>query len=153
MELNRRNLILHKYVENSNVSIRKISKNLNIPKSTVGDVIQRFKETLTTNRKNGSGGSHGQENRKDAQKVIQCFAKDPKISTRSIARKLKKSQSFVQRAKKKGGLKTFKAQKVPDRDAKQNRTMKSRCRKIYDQELTKCKCVVMDDETYTFKKF
>lgn len=58
------------------------------------------------------------------------------------------SQSYVQKAKRRAGLNSFKAQTAPDRNANQNISAKTRSRRLYDSLLTKFDCVVMDDETY-----
>lgn len=152
-ELQRRKLILHEYMQNEEMTIRQIAKKVNLPNSTVGKVIKNFKERLTIERKYGSGGEHSQSQNAARQRVRKEYSKNPKVSSRTVAKTAKKSQSFVQKTKKVFGLRSYKAQAAPDRDAKQNMTAKSRCRKLYDTQLTKHECVIMDDETYCYKKF
>ena len=62
-------------------------------------------------------------------------------------------KSFVQKAKKRAGLRSFKVQKAPNRNEKQNRTAKTRTRKLYTQMLTKPHCCIMDDETHVKADF
>lgn len=152
-ELQRRKLILHKYMKNEGLTIRKIAKKVNLPNSTVGKVLKNFKERLTIERKPGSGGLHNRRLNNAAERVLKEYSKNPKISSRTVAKTVKKSQSFVQKIKKIYGLRSYKAQAAPDRNAKQNMNAKSRCRKLYDTLLTKHECVIMDDETYCYKKF
>ena len=64
MEINNRKRILHKYEENPNMSFSMIGKTLGISKSTVRDVINRFKSNLSVDRAKGSGRKTGYDNKK-----------------------------------------------------------------------------------------
>lgn len=143
-----RERILHEYVENSLLSYRDIAKRLKCPQSTVCRVLKKFREHLTIDRKPGSGGLQGVKNKKKDEKVVNMFASNPKISSRDVAKKVKMSQSYVQKVKRRAGLRSYKAQAAPDRDSKQNSSAKKRSRKLYENFITKFACVVMDDETY-----
>lgn len=152
-ELKARQIILHEYIKNPALSARKIGKNVKLHHSTVSRVLNRYKEGLTVARKPGSGGEHGQSDENSARKVLRAFSQDPKVSTRSVAKSVRKSRSFVQKVKQRASLRSFKAQTAPDRDAKQNFTAKSRSRKLYESKITKYECIVMDDETYCYQNF
>lgn len=85
--------------------------------------------------------------------MVGAFKRKPNASVRDVAKKLHVSKTFVQNTKTRAGLRTFKVQKSPNRDEKQNTVAKSRARKLYDQKLTKPHCCVMDDETYVKADF
>ena len=76
----------------------------------------------------------------------ECFWK-------SRGEKLQLSKTFVQDAKKREGLHTYKVQKAPNRNKRQNMVGKSRARKLYIQMLTKPHYLIMDDETYVKADF
>lgn len=148
-----RERILHEYVENSMLSYRDIAKRLKFPQSTVCRVLKRFRERLTIDRKPGSGWLQGVKNKKKDESVVRIFASNPKISSRDVAKKVKMSQSYVQKVKRRAGLRSHKAQAAPDRDSKHNLSAKKRSRKLYENFITKFACVVMDDETYVKADF
>ena len=152
-EIERRELILHEHIKNPTLGIRQLGKKLGIAKSTVSDVLNRFSERLSLDRKLKISSNKGAQDRQLASKVVTHYKRNPKISSRDIAKKLKVSQSYVQKVKKRAGLKSFKAQITPDRNTNQNITAKSRSRKLYDNLLTKFDCLVMDDETYCKANF
>lgn len=54
MEVEQRKKIVHKYLENPERSHRKIAKDLNIAPSTVWYVIERYRATLSVDRKGRS---------------------------------------------------------------------------------------------------
>lgn len=123
---------------------------LNIPKSTVGDVIKRFKSTLTTERAKGSGRKPGPVDKKQHQKVVRSLKANPGLSLRDRAKKQGGSKSYVHKTMKRAGLKSYHAVKVPNRTDKQLSSVKTRTRLLYDNVLTKFTgYIIMDDETYT----
>lgn len=143
-----RKLILHEHVNNPNIGNRELARRLKISQSTVSFVLKKFRERFTIERKQGSGGKQGVKYPEVEKKIVALFKKSPKMSTRDMAKKVGKSSSYVQKVKKRAGLKSFKAQATPDRNAQQNFYARSRSRKLYEELLTKHDCVVMDDETY-----
>jgi transposase len=147
-ECQQRELILLKHTEKPDLSYRALSKLLKCPQSTVCSVLKKFRERLTVERKSGSGGKQGVKDKRKEARVLPLFTANPKLSSRDVARKVQMSQSYVQKVKSRAGLKSFKAQAAPNRDARQNLSAKQRARKLYDNFLTKFSCVVMDDETY-----
>lgn len=148
-----RDKILRIHHENKDLSHRSIAKTLGIANSTVSRVIKRFEERLTTDRKPRSEGKSIPYNTKNHNRVVGAFNRNPNASVRDVAKKLHLSRSFVQKAKTKAGLRTFKVQKAPNRDEKQNKSAKTRARKLYLNMLTKVECCIMDDETYVKADF
>lgn len=147
-ELQQREMILLKHTENHLLSYRALAMLLKYPQSTVCSVLKKFRERLTVERKPGTGGKQGIRHKKKEARVLQLFNTNPKISSRDVAKKVQMSQSYVQKVKTRAGLRSYKAQAAPDRNAQQNLTAKRRARKLYDNFLTKFKCIVLDDETY-----
>lgn len=143
-----REAILHKRVENPDMSHGDIAKSLKIAKSTVTKVLKNFQQRLTLKRKVGSGGNHDSRFVAERKKVIKEFKKKPNISVRDVAKKVKMSPSFVQKVKKSAGLKSFKVGVAPNRNDSQNKSAKSRSRKLYDTMLKEYDCIILDDETY-----
>ena len=148
-----RKRILHIYTEDSTASYRTIARRLGIGKSTVANVINNFIRRLSIERKPGTGRKTGPVCKKTEAKVVAIFKKNPNISVRDVAKKVGKSSSFVQKVKKRKGLRTFKVRKAPNRTDKQDCTAKTRARKLYDAILTKFECVIMDDETFVKSDF
>lgn len=142
-----REKILHKSVQNPSMSHHDISKSLGIPRSTVSSVLKRFRDTLTVDRKPGSGGKRNDNFKLQRNAVLRMIKRNPNLSIRDVAKKVKMSYSFVQKVKKAAGYKSFKIIKTPNRNEKQETSAKSRARKLYERMLTKFDCVVMDDET------
>jgi predicted transcriptional regulator len=152
-EKQRRELILRKHLENPQLSHRNIGKQLGIVQSTVSRVIKRYYETLSIERKEKCGQNGWSISDQDHKRVVKVFKRNPNASVRDVAKKLNLSKSFAQRAKEREGLHTYKVQKAPNRDERQNTVGKSRARKLYTQMLTKPHCLIMDDETYVKADF
>lgn len=149
MEHENREKILHKFNENPKASGRSIAKKLKMPKSTVADVLKRFKETLTIGRAPHPSRKCGPKNKELAKKVTRSFKANPALSDRDRARRYGTSRSFVRRLRSDKGYKSYRMIKKPNRTDKQNSTAKSRARKLYDEVLKKFEgCILMDDETY-----
>lgn len=151
MEVNQRESreqILSKHLEFPDLSHRQLGKMLNIHHSTVSRVLKRFQERLTLDHGKGAGRKPGPENKKTEGKVKRMIKANPNVSSRDLAKKIGMSQSYVQNAKKRAGLHTYKVQNFPNRDERQQSTAKTRARKLYEKMLTKYGCCVMDDETY-----
>ena len=62
------------------MSFSMIGKTLGIAKSTVRDVINRFKTNITVDRAKGSGEKTGSVNKKLTNKIFQSCRKNPGIS-------------------------------------------------------------------------
>lgn len=152
-EQRQREEILRTYLDNPELSHRAISRKLGMVQSTVSRVLNRYNERLTIDRKKKSGQNGSPYSVKDHKRVVQAFKRNPNSSVRDVAKKLHLSKTFVQDAKKREGLHTYKVQKAPNRDERQNTVGKSRARKLYTQMLTKPHCLVMDDETYVKADF
>lgn len=152
-EIEVRKKILNIFNENPKMSQSKIAKTLGIAKSTVQNVLFNFRKTLTVERKSGSGRKAGPVDKKLAKKIVDTFKRNPSLSNSDVADKCSVSKSYVQKIKKNAGLKSYKVTTTPNRDEKQEISAKSRCRKLYDQLLTKYDCIVMDDETYVKADF
>lgn len=148
-DLENRKLILHKSAENPTWSHSMIGKSIGVPKSTVGNVLRRFTKSLSAERSKGQGRKPGPVNKNLHQKIIRSFKQNPGLSNRKRAERLGTSEWMVRKTKKRAAYNTYKAIKVPNRNEKQSKVVKSRARKLYDEVLTKFNgCIVMDDETY-----
>lgn len=149
----RREIIVHKYLENPTASFSSIAKSVKISASTVRDVINRLKERNTVDRKIRSRKVDC-FNPKLMSNVVSFMKRYPNRSLRYVAQKFGTNLSFVFRAKKKSGLRSYCVEKHPRRDEKGRAKAKLRARKLYDQFLTKNEgCLVMDDESYIFADF
>ena len=152
-EQERHKIVLRTYLENPDLSHRAIGRKLEIVQSTVSRVLNRYNERLTVDREKKSGQNGSPCSEKDHKRVVQAFKRNPNSSVRDVAKKLQLSKTFVQDAKKREGLHTYKVQKAPNRNERQNTVGKSRARKLYTQMLTKPHCLIMDDETYVKADF
>lgn len=70
-----------------------------------------------------------------------------------MAKKVGCSRATVHRIKADSGLKSYKVQKVPDRNAVKNKEAKTRAKALQKNFLEKYSCCVMDDETYVLADF
>lgn len=143
-----RKLIASTIIENPGISQRNLAKKLNMPKTTIQNILTNLKNRGTIERKRGSGRKKGSVNKDIERKVKALFKRNPNTSVRDMAEKIGTSKSTVQRMKQRLGLKTFKVQKVPDRSEEKEAICKRRARKLYENFLTKFSCCVIDDETY-----
>lgn len=149
-----RRIIISKYLENPQKSVKMIAKELNFPNSTTSDVIKRYKETLSISRKPGSGGNRVVTDPKLAQKLVKYVEKNPNKSEREMAIKFNMSKSWIHKMLVKHNLRSFKVQKSVNRTDQQAQRAKTRARNLYDTLLRgKKRCVVMDDESYVVADF
>lgn len=154
MEAERREKIVHSYLENPLWSASRLAKQLKLPRNTVWRVIKRYKETLTTIRKPQANRRSGTVDRKLRGKILKTIKRNPNLSDRDLARKFGAAHSTVRRTRLREGIKSYRASKQPNRTIKQNSVAKIRARKLYDQVLTKFDgCLLMDDETYVKADF
>lgn len=149
-----RQKIVSKYLKNPNLGPREIGRQLGLPKSTVSDVIKRFKETNTVERQRAGGRKPGVVNQSLASKVIKFVKKKPTATEREMAQKYGVSQSWIHKVVVSSGLKAFRVQKKANRNDQQALRAKRRARKLYDRYLRgKKSCVILDDETYCVADF
>lgn len=154
MEDRRRKLILHTHVDNPTWSGAKIAKQLNIAKTTVCDVLRRFRERNSVDRAVQKKRRSGTYDRQLNRKVLRTVRANPGLSEHEIARKCGAARSTVRRICQRAGLHSYKAIKQPNRKMKQSLVTKTRARKLYDQVLTKYQgCLLLDDETYVKMDF
>lgn len=152
-ELKTRELIIEIFHENPKWTFKHIARKSKVCRETVSKVIKKFHKDLTVGRKHGSGAKKGIRNQKTATKVTSLFKKDPGLSTRKVAQKAGCSKTFVERVKKQKQLRTYKVQKVPDRNAVKNEEAKKRAQKLKRDFFSKFHCCVMDDESYVLADF
>lgn len=81
-----RNAIIIEYFKQS-LSQREISAKTSTPRSTVKDVINKFKHLNTTTRKKGSGRRHSLD-AQDRAIIFEEIKKNPKISSPKLATEL-----------------------------------------------------------------
>ena len=138
-----REKIMHKYLQNPNSSYNSIAKSFQIHPYTVSRVIQRF----SIKHKSGGGRKEGF---KDIiiRKLVNSFKNNPRLSLRERAKIYGFSHSFIAKVRNKHGFHSFKAQKVPNRSETQQKSARTRGRKLYDNFISKNFCIIEDDETY-----
>lgn len=149
-----REKIVHKYLENTNVSKRSIAKAVSEPVTTVCRVINNFLEGTTIKRKKGSGRPAGPIDLNLLNKIKRTYTRKPSSSERDIADSLNTSKSTVHRYKRHLGLRSFIAQKAAGRSESDDKVVRKRARKLYTDFLTTLDgCIIMDDETYVKNDF
>lgn len=130
-----RKLTVHTYIENTTQSFASIAKKFEIGRKTVSTVKHRYSENLTVERTPGGGCSKGPANPAISAKVLRSIKNNFGLSDRDRAKKCETSRGNV-RIISARDLKSFKAVKQPNRNDKQNLTVKPRSRKLYDKVLT-----------------
>lgn len=127
----------------------KIAKLLKIPRSTVYTILSKFKQTLTIDRKKGSGKKRSFKDKKKVRDVIRSLSTNSGLSNRDRAKKYGCSEFLIRKIKKRHGYKSYHRLKVPHRSEKQNLIAKKRARILYKLLCAKKNgCLCMDDETY-----
>lgn len=145
---------MDKWLENPKKSQKTIARLVGVTQQTVSNVISKFKETKSVQRKPGSGSKHGTRDKNLEKKVLVSLRRNPVVSVRDLAKKLNAAKSTIHDIKTRNGFKTFKMQKKPRRDDKGLKVAKSRARKLYDVLLKQHHgCIVQDDETYVKADF
>ena len=153
-EEDNRKIIITKYLENVHKSVGLIAKEINLPKTTVYNVIKSYKQTLVITRQSGSGRKSGWVNPKQANRIAQSVVRKPNSTVRELAAKFEVSKSLVQKNLTVRNLRSFQVQKSTNRTDQQAARAKSRSRRLCDKFLRgQKKCVVMDDETYVVLDF
>lgn len=125
-----RSKIIKTFQQNPFWSFKKIAKQLKVHRDTVSKVIKRYEEDLTIARRHGSGRNKGPQDVGKARKVENLLRRVPNISGRKAARLAECSDFFVRKVKANAGMKTFKVQKVPDRNATKNSEAKKKSKKV-----------------------
>jgi transposase len=152
-ELEKREFIVKKFLENPRWTFKKIAREVNVTEKTVSSAIKRYQESFNLQRKHGSGRKKGFHNAKKAKEIVAKLQQNPNLSNRKLADKVKTSEATVRRVKKSVGMKTYKVQKIPDRNAEKNLEAKNRARKLKCEFFQENECCIMDDETYVLADF
>lgn len=152
-EIETRELIIRIFLENPRQYHKTIAKKAKVLRKTVSRVIKNYKENLSIERKSGSGRKKGFERPEAAKKIVTSLERNPGISNRKLASKVGCSEGTVRNVKKNAGLKTYKVQTVPDRNATKNIEAQKRARKLKFNFFDKKSCCIMDDETYVLCDF
>ena len=140
--------IMHKYLQNLNSSYNSIAKSLQIHPYTASHVIQRFSPKKSIKRKSGGRRKEGFKDIKLVRKLVNGFKNNPSLALRERAKIYGFSHSFVAKVRNKHDFHSFKAQKVPNRSESQQKSARTRGRKLYDNFISKNFCIIEDDETY-----
>lgn len=140
---------MHKYLENPSWSGRKIARDLEMPKSTVNNVLNRYKDTLSIERKTRTVKAKGTRDQELREKVLRSIKVNPGLSDNDRAKRYGTSKSTIRRIRIYAKLTSYRTIKYPNRSEKQQSIAKKRARRLYEQVLTKFNgCIIMDDETY-----
>ncbi|KAF2887429.1 hypothetical protein ILUMI_18744 [Ignelater luminosus] len=97
-EINRRKVI-SSYLTNPNKTYSAVAKELNMPRTTVSDIIKRYRETKTTERKSGTG-KRERGNVTREKKIRSYYDRHPNASVGEIATKFQTVPSNICRIKK-----------------------------------------------------
>lgn len=108
---------------------------------------------MTIDRKPGSGRKQGPHDIGKAKKIECILKRAPNTSGKKASRVAQCSDYLVRKVKANAGLKTYKVQKIPDRNAVKNLDVKSRARKLKSNFMQKYSCCIIDDETYVLADF
>lgn len=152
-ELEKREIIIKNFNEHPTFTYGKIAKIAKVNRKTVSKVIKNYKIRLNVLRKSGSGRPEGFRSPKKIRKAISTLKAKPNVSNRQLSAKIGYSESMVRKIKKKSGLRTYKVQTVPDRNATQNVNAKNRAKLLKRNFFKANSCCVMDDETYVLCDF
>ena len=131
-----REKIMHKYLQNPNSSYNSIAKSLQMQPYTVSSVIQRFSQTKSIKRKSGGGRKEGFKDIKLVRKLANSFKNNSSLSLRERAKIYGFSHSFVAKVRNKHCFHSFKAQKVANRSETQQKSARTRGRKLYDNNIS-----------------
>ena len=118
-----------------------------VPKSTIYRVLSRYVATGEAKYRHNKGRRAIKSSPRKLVKVGKIFTKNPSISVRQAAKKLKMAVTTVSRIKvKKLGITARTKKKSPKYLPGQEERAKTGCRKIYEK--TRKKVLIIDDETY-----
>jgi DNA invertase Pin-like site-specific DNA recombinase len=108
----KREIIVAHFLENPEESISLIARKLKFPKTTVYDVIKRFRDSCTVERRRGSGRKPGPVNATLCRKITRSFKLNPGLSDRDRAKRYGTSHTFVRKLRLKAGYKSFRAKNI-----------------------------------------
>lgn len=152
-EIKSRELIIRLFQENPKSSQKTLARKAKVCQKTVSNVIKNFNKNLSICRKSGSGRKKGFSCPKNVKKVETLLERNPRLSNRKLAKKVNCSEKTVRKMKLSAGLRTYKVQTVPDRNANKNLEAQKRARKLKSDFFAKKQCCIMDDETYVLCEF
>lgn len=81
----KRKLIINSYLKNPGISQRQLAKSLKIAKTTIQNVLAKFKEVPSVQRKRGTGKKRGSVNENLQKEVIRRYKRKPNLSVRDMA--------------------------------------------------------------------
>ena len=87
----------------------KLSK---VAKSSIGDILKRYKETQAIKRKRGDRRKKGFVGKNKVNSIIQSITRNPCQSQRDLAKNFKCSHFLVRKALKSKGLKAYAKKKI-----------------------------------------
>lgn len=148
-----REKIITIFLKNPSRTYKSIANEIKVSRQTVSRVIKVYNERRSIKRKAGSGAKKGITDPQLASKIVSLLNKNPNLSNRKAALKANCSDFFVRKVKRYEGLKSYKVQKVPDRNSKKNLDAKSRAKELLRNFINKYECCIMDDETYVLADF
>jgi transposase len=132
-QLKTREFIIRLFQENRSRSQKTIAKMAKVSQGTVSNVLNKFETDLSLDRKKGSGRKKDFANPELVKRVSASFEKNLRISNRKMAAKVKCSEKTVRKIKAEVGVRYYKVQTVPDRNAVKNLEARSRAKKLkYD---------------------
>ena len=144
-----RSQILNKYWTEKGITLKSLAKSFNVSISCVKKTIDRFGQHYSIDDLPGRGRKPGTSDPDLEKRICNVYRQHPESSVRDVAKKLGCSVGMVQRTKQRKSLKTFKKRAVPKRTEKQEQTIKTNARKLYQRICrNETECVIMDDETY-----
>lgn len=152
-QVERQKLIIKILCENPGLRQSTVARRAKVSQATVSNVLKRLNTDVSFTRKVGSGRKKGYMSPQLAKKVVALLEKNPCLSNRKVAQKVTCSESLVRKIKSEAGLKSYKVQSVPDRNATKNLDAQNRAAKLKADFFQKCDCCVMDDETYVYARF
>jgi len=79
-----RKLIVNKYLDNKVISQRQLARQLNLPKTTIQNVLSNFHKTLPIERKPGSSRKKETIDKKFEQKTPVVFSRNYNLSKRVV---------------------------------------------------------------------
>lgn len=147
-QLERRKIVIDKWLENTDRPTSLIAKDLKMARSSVKSIIDKHVECLSIARKPGSGRKSGPSDPKLHRKVVRTIRANRSMSQRDLAKKCGTSQRLIQKTMQREGMKSYKKVKVPRVSEKQQGTIKTRARKLYDFLGKEKRHWILDDETY-----
>ena len=103
-KLNNRKKVLEIFLQNPIYSHSKIAKLSKVAKSSVGDILRKYKETQTIERKRGGGRKKGFVDKSKVNSIIWSITRNPCQSQRDLAKKFECSRFLVRKALKSEGL-------------------------------------------------